>query len=64
MTLARDIGIGPNKPFGGALNRQQREPIPLITERPRRPDIAGFGRCKHCGSRYFGCCEKDLEDSE
>ena len=31
-----------------------------VTERPIRPQIVG--NCKHCGSRFFGCCEADLED--
>lgn len=49
--------------FGSALHVQNRTPpIPLITERPIRPKFGGAGRCPHCESRFFGCCEKDLEE--
>ena len=48
--------------WGSALKRRV-EPMPVIHERPIRPSFGGLsGKCPHCGARYFGCCEKDLEE--
>jgi hypothetical protein len=48
--------------WGGAVQRRTQA-VPIITEKPIRPRFAGLsGKCPHCGSRFFGCCEKDLED--
>lgn len=58
MTLARDLGTGPRRPFGSALKPNRGEPIQLIgrTVKPR-----SVGPCRVCGERNFFC---DCEDEQ
>jgi len=59
MTLARDIGDGPHKPFGSALPAKvdgRIAELSRLVERPIRP--RSLGPCPECGDRFFGCdCE-------
>lgn len=63
MTLARDIGNGPHRPFGSALREglQERIETPfLVTERPQR--LRNSPPCPTCGhaGKYFCECEEVL----
>lgn len=54
--LARDLGNGPHRAFGSALDArtdQRIETPELITERLIRP--RSMGPCKLCGERRFIC---------
>jgi hypothetical protein len=63
MTLARDLGNGPHRPFGSALrgdNAGLVERFPRIG-RTIKPQSAG--PCGVCGERRWFCeCEDDLGD--
>jgi hypothetical protein len=62
MTLARDLGNGPHRPFGSAL-RGEKSNAGMVERCPRigrtvKPQAAG--PCKVCGERRFFCeCEDE-----
>lgn len=64
MTLSRDLGNGPHKPFGSALPadvEKRLEPPSLITVRPYK--LRGSPPCPECGNRgpYQCECEEQPE---
>lgn len=58
MTIARDLGTGPHKPFGSALPPHAGGKAPPIPRVGRTVKPRSLGPCKVCGERRFFCeCE-------
>jgi hypothetical protein len=63
MTLARDLGDGPHRPFGSALkglHGNDALATPPLIGRTVKPQAAG--PCKLCGERRFFCDCEETDD--
>ena len=43
------------QPVWRAPETPRTEPIPMLTERPRRLLSINNGKCPGCGDRFYGC---------
>lgn len=61
MTLARDLGDGPHRPFGSALRTGDGAMVERLPRIGRTVKPRSVGPCKVCGERNF-FCECEVED--